>query len=466
MARRQQHVVRSCEDPRVERDKRYKEESERRQKEWEAKQEEIEAEEAKKEPYEEEKLLCDYLLKYLATTYSGGAKTETKAAAFSGELEGMVPMGKKYADEEEYLTFGKKKSGKSKQKAGKSKKKISHSTDTINTFGIVGVLPPNTVGAVDDTVAAIKAKWEWYKTAPRPEKKKKEAKDESAPKPKKEKTNQKVPDLASFPGLGGAPAAAAAAPAAKAAPAAAAAAAPAAAPAAAKAAPAAAADDEQADPHKTKKEIPAEKLTYCDHPGFNKLLPDLSGLEMIQGEALEAGKGCVIFFWGKYAKGDYRTICDFSALALKYPEVQMLGISCDPGKDAAEALLGKANKPMPEQNIPEFKIEGLKMGWDNGKKITAEFKKICAKTMCGPGDCFIFNPANKCLWLENFSGSWAMAQGQFAEQVVCFKRGVNFITNGPRPVLPGDEDIEEECDMGDGATDYVDAFDDEGDGDY
>jgi hypothetical protein len=33
-------------------------------------------------------------------------------------------------------------------------------------------------------------------------------------------------------------------------------------------------------------------------------------------------------------------------------------------------------------------------------------------------------------------------------------------------MLPGDEDIEEECDMGEGAGEYVDAFAEGGNGDY
>jgi hypothetical protein len=218
------------------------------------------------------------------------------------------------------------------------------------------------------------------------------------------------------------------------------------------------------------KEIPAEKRTYGDHRGLNMAMPDISGLQPIQGELPVVnglGKPLAVLVMAKYAKGDFRTYCDFSALATKYGEtLDFLGLMCDPEKKDSEALLGKEGKALAEQNIERFTVENMTLAWDEGKAVCKELLKIVTKSTVGPGDMFIFNPSGKCLWLENASGSWSIAQGQYADQIQRMQANATLLNNGPRPMLPGDEDIEEECDMGEGAGEYVDAFADGGNGDY
>ena len=89
------------------------------------------------------------------------------------------------------------------------------------------------------------------------------------------------------------------------------------------------------------KAMPADKITYNDDGFLGKKLPDLDSLEWFQGAdeakaALCSPKNKVVIFWAKFAKGDWKaTIHHFNELSKKHPNVEFLGISCDPKKEEA-----------------------------------------------------------------------------------------------------------------------------------
>ena len=69
-----------------------------------------------------------------------------------------------------------------------------------------------------------------------------------------------------------------------------------------------------------------DKATYSDARGLDGSfkMPDLSTLQFVKGEAPAAGKATAVMFWGKYAKGDYRTMVHVSYLMHALPELQAL----------------------------------------------------------------------------------------------------------------------------------------------
>ena len=75
---------------------------------------------------------------------------------------------------------------------------------------------------------------------------------------------------------------------------------------------------------------------------------------LICTQAPAAGKPCAVMFWGKYAKGDYRTMVHVSYLMRALPELQVLGVSCDAAKEDCEAMLKKNGTAMPTQSIDEL----------------------------------------------------------------------------------------------------------------
>ncbi len=143
-----------------------------------------EAEEAKKIPYEVEMALCDQLLAYLETnffskTVKGRDSTASKIEAEKptvqedDEYEGKVLIVKK-RDTEDFLPGrkgGKKNRARKGNGVGKKKDKcgdaIVHNLDTVDSFTMVSVAPPNNKGAVPATIEALRAKKQWYSEQPR-----------------------------------------------------------------------------------------------------------------------------------------------------------------------------------------------------------------------------------------------------------------------------------------------------------
>lgn len=137
------------------------------------------AELAKKTPYEEEMDLCDYLVNYLTTTFLGksdeekAAEEAAAAAAGPAGFEGMAMVASKKDDGDFYLKPSgsqkkapKKKGGK-KTVAGTKRGKIVIFPETLESFGLLKMEPPTTVEQVTETVEALKAKKEAFKTMPR-----------------------------------------------------------------------------------------------------------------------------------------------------------------------------------------------------------------------------------------------------------------------------------------------------------
>ena len=200
--------------------------------------------------------------------------------------------------------------------------------------------------------------------------------------------------------------------------------------------------------------LPDDKKTYNDNPFFGKEIPtaEYDGLTWIQKEKVDIkSKLMVLMFWGKYAKGDYRTVCDISDLAAANPDIPFVGVSCDADEEDAKKLLAKAGKEMAEQNIPAFKCD-YTMAHDGGKKFNEAVLNLQGEnrdvTSIGASLCFILQDG-KIVWKEQFSSSWAVGQGQFIGQLQNLKEGKDLVDNGANPVQ-----VEEETVQGD----FVDEF--------
>lgn len=191
-----------------------------------------------------------------------------------------------------------------------------------------------------------------------------------------------------------------------------------------------------------------DKTTFSDARGLDGSfkMPDLSSLKFVKGEQHDASKPVAVLFWGKYAKGDYRTMVHFSYLMRALPELQVLGVSCDADMESCEAMLKKNNTAMPTQSIDEL-IFDMTLAFDEGKKVKDAFAKIGKAP--APGFCFLFDKTGTLVWKEVFTSSWNLKQGQFAEQCALLLAGKPLIDNGARPAAE-EEDEEEEtvtCDV-------------------
>jgi len=444
---------------RAQKQKEWEEEQARRNAEWETKQKELEAEEAKKEPWEAEKHLCDFLVQYLEGLLPK-SETVVEEKKETTHLEGFTAYTKKDNDMEDFMVFGgggKKKGGK-KNKKGKARV-INHDLDTIQTFSMVDLTPPNTSADLTSSLEEVKAKKAWYYEQPRPDPAKKReeaaaAKTSSKPAKKSGSSKQKLPDMDSFPTLGGG-AAPAAAPAVE----------EAAAPAVEEAA-APAAAGAYAPKAYHGNTIPEEKLTYDDETILGQKLPDLGTADWLQGAdeanaAITAGKPIALIFWGKYAKGDYKLLCHASDLNTRFPDVAFIGVSCDAERADAAKLLTKVGTSMPEQAIEKFELN-FPSCYDPNKSINGAIRRAGMYGSVGPGMCLIVDKHGSIVWKEQFSAAWFMPQGQFEEQLRRVVDGESLLKNGPRPEDEDDEEIE--CEVG---GDEFDAFaDDAGEGDY
>ena len=190
-----------------------------------------------------------------------------------------------------------------------------------------------------------------------------------------------------------------------------------------------------------------DKTTYADAKGLDGSfkLPDVGSLKFVKGDCPDASKPVAVLFWGKYAKGDYRTMVHFSYLMRALPELQVLGVSCDAVFEDCEAMLKKNNTPMPTQSIDEL-IFDMSLAFDEGKKVKDAFAKVGKAP--APGFAFLFDGSGTLVWKEVFTSSWNLKQGQFAEQCALLLAGKPLIDNGARPAESDDED-EEEAVVGD-----------------
>jgi len=197
---------------RAKRNKEYELEKIARQAAWEEKQRLLEEEEAKKIPYEEEMALCDFLVAYLGRISDAKEEAKEEAKVQIAHLDGFQPVNR---EQEDFMVMGagtkkdrkKKGGGKAKKKAAK---KLMHGSDTIETFGLLDLTPPTNTDDIAASLEAVKAKKEFFKSAPRPTKEEREAKKAAASKaanankPKAAKKQGEFKnDEAAFPTLGG-----------------------------------------------------------------------------------------------------------------------------------------------------------------------------------------------------------------------------------------------------------------------
>lgn len=193
---------------------RQKEEEERKAV-YEAKLAEYEKELAKIHPYQDEMDLCDALVAFIEKTFAKDLKEaqdgKAAEAAAPVELDGLKPLQRK---EEDFMMLGggKKKKGKTGKKS-KKESKLSLPLAQTEAFASIGLVPPSVVGAVAESLAAIKEKKTWFnEQTARPEAEKKEAAPAEAAaassptkKESKKKNNKKfnASDKDAFPTLGG-----------------------------------------------------------------------------------------------------------------------------------------------------------------------------------------------------------------------------------------------------------------------
>lgn len=191
---------------REQKQKKWEAEADERKAAWEARQAEIEAEEAKKVPWQEEMVLCDFIIKYLSDLIAEKSAAEEETAKTAEEFDGLQVFKR---DDSEFFNLGGGKSAKKKGKGKKGKKAVAlkHSIETIEDFGLLGLTPPANKDAIQasiDEVKAAKAAFEVRPREPKAPKAKKSA-DGGEEKPKAKKAQKKYEHDASdaaFPKLG------------------------------------------------------------------------------------------------------------------------------------------------------------------------------------------------------------------------------------------------------------------------
>lgn len=156
---------------RFKKDLERKKEDEAKKAEYEAKLADYEKEMAKIHPYQDEMDLSDVLVAYLENAFAKELKEAQQEAAAANEtaaavveLDGLKPLKRK---EEDYFSFGGgKKKGKKAAvagpKKGKKEAKVAIALAQLDAFSTIGLVPPSTVGAVSESLAAIKEKKAWF----------------------------------------------------------------------------------------------------------------------------------------------------------------------------------------------------------------------------------------------------------------------------------------------------------------
>ncbi|RQM20799.1 hypothetical protein B5M09_003859 [Aphanomyces astaci] len=185
--------------------------------EFDAKLAAYETELAKIHPFQDEQDLCHSLVVYLEKTYSkdlhaaatATSSTSAESKVVSLELDGLQPL--KRADEEFFV--GKKGKGKKFANAASttnSKKdtKVVLPLAQLQSFSTVGLTPPAVVSAVAASIAAIKAKKEWFaaqtdRQHAKPAAAAAPTKEQAAASPAKKNAKFNAADQGAFPSLSG-----------------------------------------------------------------------------------------------------------------------------------------------------------------------------------------------------------------------------------------------------------------------
>eukprot|EP00308_Calcidiscus_leptoporus_P008567 CAMPEP_0119403894 /NCGR_PEP_ID=MMETSP1334-20130426/143616_1 /TAXON_ID=127549 /ORGANISM="Calcidiscus leptoporus, Strain RCC1130" /LENGTH=844 /DNA_ID=CAMNT_0007427845 /DNA_START=23 /DNA_END=2557 /DNA_ORIENTATION=+ len=129
---------------------------------------EREEEEAKRDPWEEEKAICEQLISYVEKLMPKSSETPSdKAALGAADVPANMTMRKR-DDDDDYLAVMKKK-GKKKgggAAGGKKSQKISHSPDNFNVFNKLGFKAPTETSELPELRDKLLEKREWLKSAP------------------------------------------------------------------------------------------------------------------------------------------------------------------------------------------------------------------------------------------------------------------------------------------------------------
>jgi alkyl hydroperoxide reductase subunit AhpC len=196
---------------------------------------------------------------------------------------------------------------------------------------------------------------------------------------------------------------------------------------------------------------------YEDDVSFGKRAPSLGTAEPIKGTPPTLGeKPTLVMFFAKSHKGDYTTIVDVSDLADKYGEfANFVGIGIDADKKDTEGLLKKVGKAMPNEYIPEFRVN-FPLVWDAGKECKEAYRNVAKVMTITPSACFLVDTDKKIVWREQFGQGYEPRKGQIGEQLRRLIMGEELIKNGPTPVADESDDEEEEMAMGDGSEEDSD----------
>lgn len=156
---------------REQKNKEYNERKAAKQAEWDEYKKLLEAEEAKRDPWEEEKAICEQLIAWvqrLLPKQSGPAVEKVEID------HGSFKVMKKDEDEEMFAGLGKKK-GKNKKKsvggeagpaAPPKSQKMKHSFDDLAVWKKLSIEAPQETGDLPAMLETLRAKQEWLKTAP------------------------------------------------------------------------------------------------------------------------------------------------------------------------------------------------------------------------------------------------------------------------------------------------------------
>ncbi|TDH67173.1 hypothetical protein CCR75_002149 [Bremia lactucae] len=142
-------------------------EEEARKMEYETKLADYEKEMAKIHPYQNEMDLCDALVSFLEKTYGKELKEEqaeqvNETIATPLVLDGMKPLQRK---EEDFMIISNGKKSKKMRNSKKTKKvsKLVLPLAQLEAFSTIGLLPPRAADVIAESLAAVKAKKDWFR---------------------------------------------------------------------------------------------------------------------------------------------------------------------------------------------------------------------------------------------------------------------------------------------------------------
>ena len=176
----------------------------------------------------------------------------------------------------------------------------------------------------------------------------------------------------------------------------------------------------------------------------------LEGLDYFHqaDKAVEIGNGqpAVVFFWAKFAKGDFATVNVFSYVARSHPDVQVVGVSCDPHKADAEKYMAKVGVFQKELGTSGLTPEAdCALAYDPDRAVKERFLAATApsSTTVGVGHSYLIDGAGTIVWRERYTRGFS-PMGQMLEQIERLKAGRPLVANGLKAVEADDGEEEEE----------------------